>query len=184
MNALYRKWIGATLWLVARLWLAYQFLDAGSAKLFGDSQAAFVGAKAGAGVKGFLLGATSAKMTSGSHAAVLPLFQWFAQNLFIPAATPLGYLVAFGEFLVGLAMLVGIFTRFAAFWAVVLNLMFLLAGSAGLNPYMLTIDMAILLSGTTAGLIGLDYFVMPLLKKEWTAIHWHLPHGQTPQMVH
>src|SRR5437763_1910420 len=46
-------WVRALLWLIARVWVGYQFLDAGWQKLFGAEQAAFVGTHAGVGVKGF-----------------------------------------------------------------------------------------------------------------------------------
>jgi thiosulfate dehydrogenase (quinone) large subunit len=182
-------WIRATLWLVARLWVGYQFLTAGWSKLFGDEQAAFVGSHAGAGIKGFLGFATSPQMTSGAHASVLPPYVWLAQHVFIPAAVPLGYMVAVGETLIGIALIVGLFTRFAAFWGAFLNLMFLLAGNTGVNPYMLTIELGIVLVGVTAGLIGLDYYVLPYVKTWWaqrgqvtTGIG--LPHGRLPRPVH
>ena len=85
-------WGRATLWLVTRLWVGYQFLTAGWAKLFGDEQAAFVGSHAGAGIKGFLGFATSPQMTGGAHASVLPPYVWLAQHVFLPAAIPLGYM--------------------------------------------------------------------------------------------
>ena len=183
-------WIRATLWLVARLWAGYQFLDAGLSKLFGDEKAAFVGAQAGTGIKGFLTYATSPQMTQGAHASVLPPYVWLAKNVFIPTALPLGYLVAIGESLIGLALIVGLLTRFAAFWGAFLNLMFLLAGSTGLNPYMFTIELGILLAGATAGLIGLDYYALPLLRAEWArfrAAQGHkipLPRGHAPRPAH
>ena len=182
-------WMRATLWLVARLWVGYQFLTTGWAKLFGDEQAAFVGSHAGAGIKGFLGFATSPQMTSGAHASVLPPYVWLAQHVFLPAAVPLGYMVAVGETLIGIALIAGLFTRFAAFWGAVLNLMFLLAGSTGVNPYMLTIELGILLVGVTAGLIGLDYYVLPYIKaqlaqREQVTTGIGRPHGRLPRPAH
>ena len=185
-------WVRAFLWLVARGWVGYQFLDAGWQKLFGSEQAAFVGAHAGAGVKGYLTGAISTPMTHGAHASVLPPFVWVAQNVFIPIATPLGYAVAIGEVAVGLTLIVGLFTRATAFFGALMNLLYLLAGTTGLNPYMFTIELAILLVGTTAGLIGLDYFVLPYVKVQW--VKWQqrekrptaapLPGGHAPRPIH
>lgn len=128
-------------------------------------------------------------MTGGAHASVLPPYVWLAQHAFLPAAVPLGYLVAVGETLIGIALIVGLFTRFAAFWGAVLNLLFLLAGSTGVNPSMFTIELSILLAGATAGLIGLDSYVLPSVKTWWaqreqttTGIGW--PHGHLPRPVH
>ncbi len=171
-------WVRAFLWAVARIWVGYQFLNAGWQKLFGDEQAAFVGAHAGAGVSGFLGHAVSPAMTTGANPSVLGPYAWFANNLFIPHATFFGVLVAFGETLVGLALILGLFTRFAAFWGVVLNLMFLFAGATGLNPYMLTADLSILLVGASAGLLGVDSVALPFLHREWARLLAHQPTGR------
>jgi thiosulfate dehydrogenase [quinone] large subunit len=78
----------------------------------------------------------------------------------------MSYLVAYGELLVGIALIVGIFTRFSALMGVVMALAFLLAGttSSGL-PLLLTVGLALTLSGRTAGVYGLDYFARPIEAK-------------------
>jgi thiosulfate dehydrogenase [quinone] large subunit len=183
-------WVRALLWLIARVWVGYQFLDASWQKLFGSEQAAFVGTQAGAGVKGYLTFAVSPQMTSGAHPSVLPPYEWLARNVFIPNTIPLGYLVAIGEGLVGVALIVGLFTRFAALWGAFLNLMFLLAGTTGVNPYMFTIELAIVLAGATVGLIGLDYYALPYLKaqqaqwRERRGVPAPLPGRHAPRGAH
>src|SRR5690349_18058731 len=57
MNTLRNPKIAGILWLIARLWLGYEWLAAGIEKVFGEGSAAWVGAKAGSGVTGFLKGA-------------------------------------------------------------------------------------------------------------------------------
>ena len=54
---------------------------------------------------------------------------------------------------------------------------------------MFTIELSILLVGATAGLIGLDYYVLPYVKSWWaqreqvtTGIG--VPHGRLPRPVH
>ncbi len=152
-----------TIWLVIRLWVGYEFLTAGWDKVAGKDAAVWVGDKAGVGIKGFLTFASSPQMTGGAHPSVLGWYADLIKNVFIPSAGVLTYMVAYGEVLVGLALIFGLFTRFAAFWAAFLNLMFLLAGSTGVNPPMFTLEVFILLVGGTAGLIGLDYFALPVL---------------------
>jgi hypothetical protein len=54
MNTLKNPAITGLVWLVARLWLGYEWMHAGIEKVFGDGNVACVGEKAGAGVTGFL----------------------------------------------------------------------------------------------------------------------------------
>ena len=100
-------WVRALLWLIARVWVGYQFLDASWQKLFGTEQAALLGMQAGTDVKGFLTFAVSLRMTGRTHPSVLPPYEWLARTVFLPNAIPLGYLVAIGEGLVGVALIVG-----------------------------------------------------------------------------
>jgi thiosulfate dehydrogenase [quinone] large subunit len=151
-----------TIWLVIRLWVGYEFLTAGWEKITGDGSAVWVGPKAGTAITGFLNGAVA--KSTGDHPAVLGWFADLTKNVFLPNAGILTYMVAYGEVLVGAALILGLFTRFAAFWGAFLNLMFMLAGSTGVNPPMFTLEVFILLVGGTAGLVGLDYFAMPILR--------------------
>ncbi len=177
---------GAAVWLVARLWVAYQFLNGAKDKWFGSEFDVFLGAHAGTGVRGYLTYATSPGMTGGANPSVLPVYQWLARNVFIPHATVFGVLVALGEATVGLALLVGLATRFAAATGALINLMFLLAGTTGVNPYMFTIELSMVLAGTTAGYFGLDYFAQPAIKaalakmRTWGSRQAHTPHFHLP----
>jgi uncharacterized membrane protein YphA (DoxX/SURF4 family) len=109
--------------------------------------------------------ALSPKMTHGAHHTVLGPCAWLIKHVFLPNAMPLAYLVTAAEFIVGLALVPGICTRVAAAGGACLNLLYLLSGLVGLNPVMLTLEVAIALVGTTAGLIGLDCFLMPSLRR-------------------
>ncbi len=156
-----KRFIGA-IWGVIRVWLGYSFITAGWGKLT-DAQGMWIGSKAGTSVTGFLQGAI--KNSTGAHPSVHPWYASLAQNFFLPNAGLLSYMVAFGETLVGIALIVGIFTRFAAFWGMFLNLMFLFAGSTSTNTEMLVAEVAIVSAGFYASYYGLDSFVLPYLKK-------------------
>lgn len=158
------KGMRAAIWFVLRLYLAYEWLDAAIEKLGKDS-AVWVGPKAGTAIKGFLTFAASPQQTGGDHPSVLGWYAWLINHVFLPNATAFSYMVAFGELLVGLALLFGLFTRFAAFFAAFLNLNFMLSGSTGINVPMFTLALFILLVGGTAGLLGMDYAAIPLLKR-------------------
>ncbi|HLV98281.1 MAG TPA: DoxX family membrane protein [Ktedonobacterales bacterium] len=168
MNALKRiytsKAIRSDLWFLVRLYLAYEWISAATEKL-GTGSAVWIGTKAGTAIKGFLTFAASPTQTGGDHPSVLGWYAWLINHVFLPNATALSYMVAFGELFIGIALGIGLFTRFAAFWAAFLNLLFMLAGSTGINPPMFTLEMMILLVGGTAGLFGMDIVAIPLLKK-------------------
>src|ERR671939_1895512 len=166
MKALTQPKSTGIIWLIARLWLGYEWLTAGYEKVFGEGSAAYVGSKAGSGVAGFLKGAL-AKSTlnpnlpaaQAAHPTVQTWYAYLVRDVFLPNATLFSYLVAFGELLVGIALIVGIFTHFAALMGVIMNLSFLFAGSTSTNPQMLVVGMAIVLVGGVAvGHHGIDYF--------------------------
>jgi len=72
-------------------------------------------------------------------------------------------LVAIGELLVGIALILGIFTAFAALMGGVMNFSFMLAGSASVNPVFLLISIGLILAWKVAGYFGADYFLIPAL---------------------
>jgi len=148
----------AGVWLATRLLLAYEFLPSGWGKLFGPGSAAWVGPQAGAAVSGFLNRALT--LTGGEHPSV---FSWYAgliQSVFLPNAVLLSYLVPIGEVLVGIALVVGMFTRFATAMAFVMNMAFFYAGTVSSLPYVLPLEIAIMLLGTYAGYYGVDGLVL------------------------
>jgi thiosulfate dehydrogenase (quinone) large subunit len=158
------------LWLVARLWLGYEWLVAGIEKVIGEGAVAWVGPKAGAAVTGFLNGAIAKSPLAEGFDPVKtphpPVQEWYArlaQDYFLPNATVFSYLVAYGEVLVGLALIVGLFTHFSALMGVIMNLAFLFAGSTSTNPQLLVVGLTIVLvGGVAAGYYGLDYFARPI----------------------
>ncbi len=160
-------------WLALRLWLGYAWITAGIGKLFGPGSAAWIGDKAGGAVAGFLKGAIAkSALAPGFDPAATPnpaVQEWYAtlaRDFFLPNATLFGYLVAYGEFLVGLALILGIFTRFAAVMGVLMNLSYLFAGAVSTNPQMLVVGLLIAVGGGVAvGYYGLDYFARPITQK-------------------
>jgi thiosulfate dehydrogenase [quinone] large subunit len=155
-------WLTGILWAIVRIWVGWQFLTAGLSKI---GTPAWTGAHAGDQIRQLLGVAVSPKMTGGSHPTVLGPYAWMIRHLFLPNAAPLAYLVTAAELVVGIALILGLCTRIAAAGGACLNLLYLLSGSAGVNPLMLSIELAIVLVGATAGLIGLDLFLMPSLRR-------------------
>ncbi len=159
-----RDWLAGIVWAVVRVWVGWQFLTAGLDKV---GTSAWTGSSAGAQIRQLLGAAITPKMTGGSHPTVLAPFAWLTRHVLLPNATPLAYLVTASELLIGLALLLGLCTPVAAAGGACLNLLYLLSGSIGVNPPMLVIELSIVLVGTTAGLIGLDYFLMPALRQRF-----------------
>lgn len=148
-------------WLFVRLVLGTEWLRGGWEKL-GD--AGWTATPVGTAVAGFLKGAI-AKATQGRYPEVPHWFHNLAQDVFLPNAELLAYLVSIGEILVGVGLIVGGLTRGAALFGVMMNAMFLWAGTSSANPQMLILGLAIaLIGGRAAGAYGLDGWLMPRLE--------------------
>ena len=146
------------IWLVMRLYLGINWFKAGIAKV---GNPVWTGEKAGVAVNGFLNGALV--KTTGEHPSVQAWYGWFVENLALPNAKIFSYLVAYGELLVGIALILGIFTGLAAFFGGFMNLNYLLAGTVSTNPLMLVMAFLLMIAWRAAGWFGLDRWVIPKL---------------------
>ena len=77
------------------------------------------------------------------------------------------YLVVFGEIAVGIGLIVGALTGIAAFFGALLNMSFLLSGSASTNPVLFTAAIGLMLAWRVAGYYGLDRWLLPWLGTPW-----------------
>jgi thiosulfate dehydrogenase [quinone] large subunit len=156
---LYRSNEASILWLVVRLWLGYQWLNAGYQKIWGAEHTAFWFG-GGAGVKGFatagVVGSTAAKGAGASYG----WWAAFLHNFVIPNASWIGKLVALSEVLIGVALILGLLTGFAAAGALLLNLTYMFTGSAGVNPMFAILAVLLILAWRKSGWFGLDRFVL------------------------
>lgn len=169
----------AWFWLIARLYVGYEWLTAGLEKLTGRSftfdasfgQVAKGGAWVfsghdGAGLKGFVAGALA--QAGGPHPAVQGWYATFLQHVVLPNATVFSYVVTFGEICVGLGLILGVLTGIAAFFGLFMNLNFLLAGAVSINPVIGTLALFLVLAWRIAGYYGVDRYLPPLLGTPWT----------------
>ena len=152
----------AWLWLFLRLYLGWEWLLAGWGKLHNP---AWTGSKAGSAITGFLTGALA--KASGEHPDVQGWYAWFLQHVVLTHSVFWSYLVAWGETLVGVALILGIFTGIAAFFASFMNLSYLLAGTVSINPVLFVIATWLVLAWKTAGWWGLDRWVLSALGTPW-----------------
>lgn len=150
----------ALLWSILRLYVGYQWLEAGWSKLTNPA-GVWVGAKSGSALAGFVNGAL--KKTTGEHPDVTGWYAGFLRELVLPHTTFFATLVTFGEILVGLGLIVGLFTGVAAFYGGLMNANFLLAGAVSLNPILFIPATWLVLAWRVAGYYGLDRWALPLV---------------------
>lgn len=152
----------AWFWLVVRLYVGWRWLTAGWHKV---GESGWTGDKAGAAVKGFVQGAL--EKTTGPHPDVQAWYGSFLENVVLPNADVFAQLVAYGELLVGTALIIGLFVGIAAFFGMFMNMSFLLAGAVSTNPILLALSVGLVLAWRIAGWIGLDRWVLPALGTPW-----------------
>ena len=164
MNAILRDPRLGLVWLAARLWVGWQFLHAGYEKTFTSENSSWWGSTTR--IKGFLGNAGSAKSTSGAYAPVSHWYGALVNHVFLHADRFFAIAIPTGELLVGVGLILGLFTMAAAFGGALLNLNFLLAGStsAGLNPLMFGLGLSIMFAGSAAYVYGIDRVTLPRLK--------------------
>jgi thiosulfate dehydrogenase [quinone] large subunit len=152
------------IWLVVRLWLGYEWLSAGWDKVFGDGRGAWM--ESSTALKGFVAGAIEAS-TQPDHPRVA--YAWWVDFLgFVENNTMwISKVIAVGELLLGLALLLGLFTGIAAFLGLVLNLSFVFSGAAGVNPAYMVAGILLVLAWRNAGYLGVDRTVLPALGTPW-----------------
>lgn len=153
---LFASRVMAPIWAVIRVYLGWLWLSAGWGKVTNPS---WVGAEAGTAVSGFLN--RSLTLTTGDHPSVQGWYAWMIERIFLPNAAVMSYLVAFGEVLVGVALIVGLLTGFSAFMGGLMNASFLLAGTVSTNPIMFILATWLVLAWRVAGYFGLDFWVLP-----------------------
>lgn len=153
----------APLWLVLRLYLGLQWLDAGWHKVTSDGWT-----DGGTALQGYWERAVQvpappaqAPITYDWYRAGIQFmldhewYVWFAK------------LIAVGEVLVGIGLIVGIFVGLAAAGGLMMNTAFMLAGSASTNPVLGAISILIILGWKVAGHWGLDRYLLPIFGTPW-----------------
>ncbi|MCA0987151.1 DoxX family protein [Guptibacillus algicola] len=154
MNWFRNNAVAASLLAIIRVYVGYTFLTAGWGKISGDEKF---------DASGFLAGGI--EKSTGEHPAVQGWYASFLENVALPNVSFINVLVPWGEFLVGIALILGILTTFSAFMGLIMNVNFLLAGAISTNPNLMIMEFLLLVGGWNAGRIGLDYFLIKLREK-------------------
>jgi thiosulfate dehydrogenase [quinone] large subunit len=153
----------AALWLPLRLFYGWSFVDASLHKLGSPAWMS-----TGDALKGYWTKAVAIPEGGTGGAITYDWWRQFLQGMLdAQAYTWFAKLVAVGELLVGVGVLVGGLVGIAAFFGVTMNVAFLLSGSASTNPILLIAGIFLILAWKVAGWIGVDRFLLPLLGTPW-----------------
>ncbi|MFD0960366.1 DoxX family membrane protein [Paenibacillus chungangensis] len=140
---------------VIRLVLGYKWLIAGWDKITGEK--AFDAA-------GYLNRVVeNPVMDGGSGTEMYPTYNAFIEHFALPNVKLINFLIPWGEFLVGLGLILGTLTLTATFFGLMMNFMFMFAGTVSSNPWLMLLGMLVIVAGTNAGRFGLDRFLTPWL---------------------
>jgi thiosulfate dehydrogenase [quinone] large subunit len=162
---LFQGTIASWLWLVVRIYVGWDFLEAGWHKF---TDPAWMNGS-GQGILGFW---TRAVAIPDAPAKPLITFDWYRSFLqFLIDTNSAGwfsYVIVFGELAVGLGLILGAFVGLAATGGLLMNLAFMLAGTTSTNPALAILGVLLILAWKNAGFIGLDRYLLPILGTPWT----------------
>lgn len=162
-NALFNNTKWAWVWLIVRVYVGYEWITASLHKLQSPAWM-----QTGDALKGFWTSAVAVPDAPAKPAITYAWFRTFLQFLLDNHSYVwFAKVVAFGEFLVGLALIVGLFVGIAAFFGGLMNFNFMLAGSASTNPVLFLLAVLLMLAWKTAGYWGLDRWAMRFLGTPW-----------------
>jgi thiosulfate dehydrogenase [quinone] large subunit len=153
----------AWLWLLVRLFLGYEWIQAGLHKIEDPKWV-----DGGAALQGFWTNAVKLPETGRPPIAFdwyRSFIQYMLDNEFYTWFAPL---VAYGEFLIGVALIVGAFVGIAAFFGAFMNWNFIMAGAASTNGMLFAIAVALILAWKVAGWYGADRYLLPYIGAPWT----------------
>lgn len=152
----------AVIWLILRVWLGYAWFDASLHKV---NDPAWVGT--GEALKGFWTKAIIVPETGKAAIA----YDWYRSFLTYllnnEAYTWFGKLVAYGELLIGVALIIGAFVGIAAFCGALMNWNFIMAGAASTNGLLLVVAILLVLAWKVAGYYGADFVLLRWLSVPW-----------------
>ncbi len=159
---LFQNTKASVIWLVLRLWLAYEWLEPGWRKLHDPAWM-----ETGQGILGFWQRAVAIP-AQGKPPVTYDWYRGFLQFLIDSGSHPwFAKLIVFGELAVGLGLLVGALVGIAAFFGALMNMSFLLAGTVSTNPALFLAGMLLVLAWKNAGYLGVDRFLLPAFGTPW-----------------
>jgi thiosulfate dehydrogenase [quinone] large subunit len=149
-------------WLIPRVWLGIVWFRHAQEKLV-DPQ----WMQTGETLKGFWENAVKG-FEGGRPNIAFDWYRSFIQWLLdTQSYTWFSKLVAYGELIVGILLIVGAFTGLAALAGGFMNWNYMMAGSASTNPMLFLAAVGLIMAWKVAGYIGADYFLLRYLGTPW-----------------
>lgn len=162
----------AWLWLAVRLYVGWEWFNAGREKIWPESGSSWY--TNGDALKGFWVNAVRVP-EKGNPPIVFGWYRSFLQYMLDHDwYTWFAKVVATSEFIIGICLILGAFVGIAAFFGTLMNFNFMLAGTASTNPVLFGIAVFLVLAWRVAGQIGVDRFLLPVLRTPW---NWWPAHG-------
>jgi thiosulfate dehydrogenase [quinone] large subunit len=170
----------AWFWLIVRLYVGYEWFEAGLHKVQDPNGAWSFGN--GSAILAYWQRAVAVPAAPARPAITYDWFRGFLQLLIDNGAhTWMGGLVAYGELLVGVGLVVGGLVGIAAFFGALMNMNFMLAGSASTNPVLFFLAVGLILAWKVAGYYGLDRVLLPVLGTPWHGVKEAAPQISAPK---
>lgn len=170
--AIMLRWFRENVWVAAaitllRIYVGWQWMYHGWEKLTDGFDAG-----------GFLKNAVANPVADRATQEVLfPNYTYFIEHFALPNVKLINFLIPLGEFLIGVGLILGGLTLTAAFFGMLLNFLFLFAGTVSTNPWLLALGVVIFTAGANAGRFGLDGYAMPFVRRAWNRI-FHRTDGE------
>ena len=163
INFLFSDKRASVIWLIARVWLGWQWIQASLHKLSSPDWMV-----TGNALKGFWMGAVAVNATTGKSAIAYAWYGKFLQAMInAQDYTWFAKVVAISEFTFGILLIAGIFVGATAFFSGFMNWNFIMAGSASVNGVFFGLAVLLVLAWKVAGYLGLDYFLLPRIADLW-----------------
>jgi thiosulfate dehydrogenase [quinone] large subunit len=152
----------SVLWMPLRFFVGKEWLAAGEHKVRDDAWMS-----GGSALQGYFDRAVA--IPEGGRPAIT--YGWFRDFLQYMLDhewyTWFAKIVAVGEVLVGVGLIVGAMVGIAAFFGTLMNFNFQLAGSASTNPVLFGLGVFLVIGWKVAGHLGLDRVLLPMLGTPW-----------------
>jgi thiosulfate dehydrogenase [quinone] large subunit len=160
----------APIWLIIRVLVGWSWLEAGLHKI---GEPAWM--QTGDAIRGYWERAVAIP-EAGRPPISYDWYRAFIQNLLDSNAQSwFGPLVAIGEVLVGIALIIGAFVGVAAVFGVFMNWNFIMAGSASTNGLLGVAGLLLILAWKVAGYYGADRWLL-----KWLGTPWHNAQPEAP----